>query len=177
MYQTSDNRLSSDESMSDVEEYEDNTMEYAPGPALPSRSNTARQHSNNHHKHPGKSEMFNASQKQIEDFLSQFYLIRTPYSYILGRNNPAVSTRSLARRSTPSTSQYRPSYGKCQNILLLILCGVSITCQSNPKSRPSKDYYILCKIFMLLGHSFIKIEAKKLRKQLRLLNFFLDICM
>merc|ERR1712018_1048672 len=49
---------------------------------------------------------------QLQGFLSQFYLIRTPYGYILGRHNPALSTTSISRRSMqPPKARMRPHYG------------------------------------------------------------------
>jgi hypothetical protein len=47
----------------------------------------------------GKLNPASMTSKQLAGFLSQFYLIRTPYGYILGRHNPTSSTTSISRRS------------------------------------------------------------------------------
>ena len=50
---------------------------------------------------------------QLQGFLSQFYLIRTPYGYILGRHNPALSTTSISRRSMqPPKARINSRYGE-----------------------------------------------------------------
>jgi len=51
---------------------------------------------------------------QLKGFLSQFYLIRTPYGYILGRHNPAISTTSISRRSMqpPKPRMKDNNYGR-----------------------------------------------------------------
>merc|ERR1711963_396834 len=50
---------------------------------------------------------------QLQGFLSQFYLIRTPYGYILGRHNPALSTTSISRRSMqPPKARMSSRYGE-----------------------------------------------------------------
>ena len=95
------------ERTSGIEQDEDNEMGYT----LESRPDTAQLHANPNQLE-GPSDKFNASRREIAEFLSQFYLIRTPYGYILGRNSPHVSTRSLARRSPTLSSQYKPSYGE-----------------------------------------------------------------
>ena len=91
-----------------IEEDEENEMGYALGP----RPDTAARQHSDRHQVQDTSEKVNASRREINEFLSQFYLIRTPYGYILGRNSPHVSTRSLARRSSPLASQHKPSYGE-----------------------------------------------------------------
>ena len=55
---------------------------------------------------------------QLEGFLSQFYLIRTPYGYILGRHNPAMSTTSISRRSMqpPKPRMNDNHYGEFSNV-------------------------------------------------------------
>ena len=50
---------------------------------------------------------------QSQGFLKQFYLIRTPYGYILGRHNPAISSTSITRRSTkPPKPRMKDHYGE-----------------------------------------------------------------
>jgi hypothetical protein len=50
---------------------------------------------------------------QLEGFLKQFYLIRTPYGYILGRHNPAISTTSITRRSMkPPKPRMKDQFGE-----------------------------------------------------------------
>lgn len=55
---------------------------------------------------------FDMNPRELQTFLSQFYLIRTPYGYILGRVNPAISSSKITRRSmqTPQ-SRMKASYG------------------------------------------------------------------
>ena len=68
----------------------------------------------------GEADMGSLNSDQLHDFLSQFYLIRTPYGYILGRNNPPArtSTRSVAR---PSHRSRQSSYGKLTFSDLLLM--------------------------------------------------------
>lgn len=66
----------------------------------------------------GEPDMGSLNSDQLHDFLSQFYLIRTPYGYILGRNNPPArpSTRSVGR---PLHRSRQPPYGKLTFFALL----------------------------------------------------------
>merc|ERR1712018_482901 len=53
---------------------------------------------------------------QLQGFLSQFYLIRTPYGYILGRHNPALSTTSISRRSMQPPKARIHHFGHSQSM-------------------------------------------------------------
>jgi len=60
----------------------------------------------------GKLDPSAMTSHQLQGFLSQFYLIRTPYGYILGRHNPALSTTSISRRSMqPPKARMTSRYG------------------------------------------------------------------
>ena len=62
---------------------------------------------------PGKLNPSVMTSHQLQGFLKQFYLIRTPYGYILGRHNPAISTTSITRRSMkPPKPQMKDHYGE-----------------------------------------------------------------
>ena len=61
----------------------------------------------------GKLNPASMTSKQLAGFLSQFYLIRTPYGYILGRHNPTSSTTSISRRSMqPPKPRLKDHYGE-----------------------------------------------------------------
>merc|ERR1711997_411064 len=66
----------------------------------------------------GKLNPASMTSKQLAGFLSQFYLIRTPYGYILGRHNPTSSTTSISRRSMqPPKPRLKDHYGSIMNPL------------------------------------------------------------
>merc|ERR1711899_287450 len=78
-------------------------LDPSPSEVLPKESDPGTQ---------GKLNPASMTSKQLAGFLSQFYLIRTPYGYILGRHNPALSTTSISRRSMqPPKARMRPHYG------------------------------------------------------------------
>ena len=55
----------------------------------------------------------NMASGELDKYLSAFYLIKTPYGYVLGRQNPTMSATSIARRSVrASNSQKRSDGGK-----------------------------------------------------------------
>ena len=68
---------------------------------------------------------------QLKGYLSQFYLIRTPYGYILGRHSPArplIATTSLTRRSVqaPKSEIKEKSHGEF--LLFVSICCCPFLC-------------------------------------------------
>ena len=75
-----------------LEDIENNPMGYASPmdntvPASPKLST--------HDFHEAQREFGNAS-RQLQCYLDQFYLIRTPFGYILGRKDPAIEATSAS---------------------------------------------------------------------------------
>ena len=42
--------------------------------------------------------------RQLDSYLSGFYLIKTPYGFVLGRKSPSLSTTTFARRASKKRS-------------------------------------------------------------------------
>jgi len=84
-------------------------LDPSPSEILPKESDPGTQ---------GKLNPASMTSKQLAGFLSQFYLIRTPYGYILGRHNPTSSTTSISRRSMqPPKPRLKDHYGSIMNPL------------------------------------------------------------
>ena len=61
----------------------------------------------------GKLEPSFMTSHQLQGFLSQFYLISTPYGYKFGRRNPALSTSFISSMfMKPPKARMRPHYGE-----------------------------------------------------------------
>ena len=53
----------------------------------------------------------NMASGELDKYLSAFYLIKTPHGYVLGRQNPAMSGTSIARRSVRTANYPKSSDG------------------------------------------------------------------
>ena len=60
----------------------------------------------------------NMGSGELDKYLSTFYLIKTPYGYALGRQNPSMSATSIARRSVRSANFLKSSEKGTFEILL-----------------------------------------------------------
>ena len=73
----------------------------------------------------GKSQPQEMNFHQLKRLLSQIYLIRTPYGYVLGRTNPTISTTSIARRYIQTSKpRMNSAYGEFINVLLLVMYSI-----------------------------------------------------
>lgn len=90
----------------DLDEKENNDMGHASPMDNSSPPRRTSQKMFKTHKTSGK-----LSSRELERFLSQFYLIRTPYGYILGRVNPAISSSTISRRSSNPKPRMKSAYG------------------------------------------------------------------